>query len=313
MTEVALYDVDEVRLATITTILQQLAIGFSDVPTLRTHTDLESALEGADFVFAAIRVGGVEQRCCDEHVALDLNVLGQETTGPGGIAYALRTLPVMLDIVETIRRVAPKAYFLNFTNPAGIITEALQGVLGDRALGICDTPSGLGRRVAGVLGYDHTRVQMDYVGLNHLGWMRRVLVDGVDVLPALLADDERLARMEETQVFGAEWLRTLGSIPNEYLYYYYYNRDAVRRILESRRRGEISCWRPRIFLHRRCRGPRACGQAMGRGGRRAWRQLHGRGQGRRPGRARRRAGTRKRSRAPGVCRCGARGDDGDQP
>lgn len=233
VTEVALYDVDESRLATVTTILDQLADGFADVPTLSTYTNLESAVEGADFVFAAIRVGGVEQRCCDEHVALDLDVLGQETTGPGGIAYALRTLPVMLDVAATIRRVAPKAYFLNFTNPAGIITEALQGILGDRVLGICDTPSGLGRRVAGVLGYDHTRIQMDYVGLNHLGWMRRVLVDGVDVLPALLADDRRLARMEETQVFGADWLRTMGLIPNEYLYYYYFNRDAVRRILES--------------------------------------------------------------------------------
>ena len=240
VTEVALYDVDEARLATITAILEQLADGFADVPNLRTYTNLESALEGADFVFAAVRVGGVEQRCCDEHVALDLNVLGQETTGPGGIAYALRTLPVMFDIAKTIRRVAPKAYFLNFTNPAGIITEALQSVLGDRALGICDTPSGLGRRVAGVLGYDHTRIQMDYVGLNHLGWMRRVLVDGVDVLPALLADDQRLARMEETQVFGADWLRTLGLIPNEYLYYYYFNRDAVRRILESpKTRGDF--------------------------------------------------------------------------
>lgn len=233
VTEVALYDIDESRLATVTTILDQLADGFADVPTLSTHTNLESAVEGADFVFAAIRVGGVEQRCCDEHVALDLDVLGQETTGPGGIAYALRTLPVMLDVAATIRRLAPKAYFLNFTNPAGIITEALQGILGDRVLGICDTPSGLGRRVAGVLGYDHTRIQMDYVGLNHLGWMRRVLVDGVDVLPALLADDRRLARMEETQVFGADWLRTMGLIPNEYLYYYYFNRDAVQRILES--------------------------------------------------------------------------------
>lgn len=233
VTEVALYDVDEARLATVTTILEQLAVGFTDVPTLRTHTELEPALQGADFVFAAIRVGGVEQRCCDEHVALELNVLGQETTGPGGIAYALRTVPVMLDIAETIRRVAPNAYFLNFTNPAGIITEALQSVLGDRALGICDTPSGLGRRVAGVLGYDHTRIQMDYVGLNHLGWMRRVLVDGVDVLPVLLADGERLDRMEEAQIFGSDWLHALGVIPNEYLYYYYFNRDAVRRIIES--------------------------------------------------------------------------------
>ncbi len=131
VTEVALYDVDQGRLATITTILEQLAVGFTDVPTVRTYTQLEPALEGADFVFAAIRVGGVEQRCCDEHVALDLNVIGQETTGPpGGIAYALRTVPVMLDIAHTIRRVAPDAYFLNFTNPAGIITEALQSVLG---------------------------------------------------------------------------------------------------------------------------------------------------------------------------------------
>jgi 6-phospho-beta-glucosidase len=233
VTEVALYDVDEGRLATITAILEQLAVGFTDVPTVRTHTELEPALEGADFVFAAVRVGGVEQRCCDEHVALDLNVIGQETTGPGGIAYALRTVPVMLDVAHTIRKVAPDAYFLNFTNPAGIITEALQSVLGDRALGICDTPSGLGRRVAGALGYDHTRIHMDYVGLNHLGWMRRVLVDGHDVLPDLLADEPRLKRMEEAQVFGVDWIRALQVIPNEYLYYYYFNRDAVRRILES--------------------------------------------------------------------------------
>jgi 6-phospho-beta-glucosidase len=233
VTEVALYDVDQNRLNTITTILEQLAAGFGDPPTLRTYTQLEPALEGADFIFAAVRVGGVEQRCCDEHVALDLNVIGQETTGPGGIAYALRTVPVMLDIAETIRRVAPDAYFLNFTNPAGIITEALQSVLGDKALGICDTPSGLGRRVAGVLGHDHTRIDMDYVGLNHLGWMRRVLVDGQDVLPDLLADEQRLKRLEEAQVFGVDWIRTLDVIPNEYLYYYYFHRDAVRRILES--------------------------------------------------------------------------------
>ncbi|MGE0216284.1 6-phospho-beta-glucosidase [Mycolicibacterium sp.] len=233
VTEVALYDVDETRLATIVTILGQLATGFTDVPVVRTYTELRPALEGADFVFAAVRVGGVEQRCCDEHVALDLDVIGQETTGPGGIAYALRTVPVMLEIAEATREVAPDAYFLNFTNPAGIITEALQTVLGDRALGICDTPSGLGRRVAGVLGYDHTRIHMDYVGLNHLGWMRRILVDGHDVLPTLLADEPRLARMEEAQVFGVDWIRALGVIPNEYLYYYYFNRDAVRRIKES--------------------------------------------------------------------------------
>ncbi|HEY9292778.1 MAG TPA: 6-phospho-beta-glucosidase, partial [Microlunatus sp.] len=230
---VALYDTDASRLATMTRIMNELAGGFADVPRLESSTDLDSALQGSDFVFAAIRVGGVAGRQRDEHIALDLGVLGQETTGPGGIAYALRTLPVMIDIARRIKRVAPDAYLLNFTNPAGIITEALQVELGDRVLGICDTPSELGRRVAGILGHDHEAIQLDYLGLNHLGWMRRVLIRGRDVLPELLADDDRLAQLEETAIFGADWLRTLGMIPNEYLYYYDFGRDAVAKIIRS--------------------------------------------------------------------------------
>jgi 6-phospho-beta-glucosidase len=184
-------------------------------------------------VFAAIRVGGLEGRRCDEHVALDLNVIGQETTGPGGLAYAIRTVPVMMEVARLVKELAPQAYLMNFTNPAGIITEAMQSILGDRVLGICDTPSGLGRRVAGMLGLDHTRVQMDYVGLNHLGWMRRVMYNDTDVLPQLLADETLLGQMEEAKVFGTDWIHTLGVIPNEYLYYYYFNRDAVRKINAS--------------------------------------------------------------------------------
>ncbi len=231
--EVALYDVDERRLQAMIAILNQLAEPFPDAPILKPTTDLAEAVAGSDFVFAALRVGGLEGRRCDEHVALDLNVLGQETTGPGGLAYAIRTVPVMVRAARLIAELAPNAYVMNFTNPAGIITEAMQSVLGDRVLGICDTPSGLGRRVAGLLGLDHTRVQMDYVGLNHLGWMRRVLYDGRDVLPELIASDDLLGRMEEGHVFGLDWIRALGSVPNEYLYYYYYNRDAVRAIIDS--------------------------------------------------------------------------------
>lgn len=238
--EVALYDVDEVRLHAMVAILTELAADFPDAPVLTPTTDLHRAVEGSDYVFAALRVGGLEGRRCDEHVALDLNVLGQETTGPGGLAYAIRTVPVMVRAAEVIRDLAPNAYVMNFTNPAGIITEAMQTVLGDRVLGICDTPSGLGRRVAGMLGLDHTRVQMDYVGLNHLGWMRRVMYDGRDVLPELMADDERLGAMEEGHVFGLDWIRSLGSIPNEYLFYYYFNRDAVRLIVGSgKTRGDF--------------------------------------------------------------------------
>src|SRR5918997_4161591 len=231
--EVALYDVDESRLHAMVAVLAELAAGFPDAPKLEPTTNLRDAVEGSDFVFAALRVGGLEGRRCDEHVALDLNVLGQETTGPGGLAYAIRTVPVMVEVANVVKALAPNAYVMNFTNPAGLVTEAMQGVLGDRVLGICDTPSGLGRRVAGLLNLDHTRVRMDYVGLNHLGWMRRVLYDGRDVLPDVLGDDALLGRLEEGQVFGADWVRSLGVIPNEYLYYYYFNRDAVRAIVDS--------------------------------------------------------------------------------
>jgi 6-phospho-beta-glucosidase len=238
--DVWLYDTDPVRLKAMGAVLGKLAEGVEDAPRVTPTTSLDDAVAGSDFVFAAIRVGGTEARTCDERVALDLGVLGQETTGPGGLAYGLRTIPVMLDAARRVKELAPKAYVVNFTNPAGMITEAMQSVLGDRVLGICDTPSGLGRRVAGALGVDHTRIQLDYVGLNHLGWMRRVLSDGEDLLPRLLADDAALAGFEEAVVFGPDWLRTMGLVPNEYLYYYYFNRDAVRSIVDAgETRGEF--------------------------------------------------------------------------
>lgn len=238
--QVALYDTDPDRLRVMRAVLGQLADGFPDAPALTSCRSLEDAVRDSDFVFAAIRVGGVAGRVRDERVALDLGVLGQETTGPGGLAYALRTVPVMTAMARTVRELAPDAYVMNFTNPAGIITEAMQSVLGDRVVGICDTPSGLGRRVAATLGIAPDEVSMDYIGLNHLGWMRRVLHRGVDVLPSLLADEAKLATLEEAVVLGPDWLRTLGCIPNEYLYYYYYNRDAVRSIIDAgRTRGEF--------------------------------------------------------------------------
>jgi 6-phospho-beta-glucosidase len=249
--EVCLQDTDAGRLDAMAAVLARFAEGRPGAPKVVTTTSLDHALEGADFVFSAIRVGGLAARICDERVALDLNVLGQETTGPGGLAYGLRTIPVMLDIARRIREIAPSAYVMNFTNPAGMITEAMQSVLGDRVFGICDTPSGLGRRVAVSLGLDPARTQLDYVGLNHLGWMRRVLHDGVDVLPALLADDERLGALEEGAVFGKEWLRDLGLIPNEYVYYYYFNRDAVRAALDAQQtRGEFLAEQQAAFYER---------------------------------------------------------------
>ncbi len=257
---VVLHDTDEGRLVSMARLLEALAGGHPDAPRVTATTDLDRAVEGSDFVFAAIRVGGLHGRTCDERVALDLDVLGQETTGPGGIAYGLRTVPVMLHIARRVRELAPTAHVINFTNPAGMITEAMQTVLGDRVLGICDTPSGLGRRVAAALGVDGREVRMDYVGLNHLGWMRGVHHGGRDLLPDLLADDTALGALEEGVVFGRDWLRDLGLIPNEYLYYYYFNRDAVRSILDSgRTRGEFLVEQQNDFFDRIAResGPAA--------------------------------------------------------
>lgn len=265
VTEVALYDLDEDRLRCMTTILGQLAADFPDPPRVAATISLETAVEGSQFVFAAIRVGGLEGRRYDEHVALDLGVLGQETTGPGGLSYALRTVPVMMHVARVVRDLAPEAYLLNFTNPAGIITEALQSVLGDHVLGICDTPAEQGRRVAGLLGIDFERVQLDYIGLNHLGWMRRVLHDGQDVLPRLLTDHERLSQLEEAALFGGDWIRALGVLPNEYLYYYYFKRDAVRRIVDAgETRGDVLARTQREFF--------AAVPAAGVGAAELWRQ-----------------------------------------
>jgi 6-phospho-beta-glucosidase len=151
----------------------------------------------------------------------------------------MRTVPVMIDIARRVRALAPEAWFINFTNPAGIVTEALRTVL-DRVVGICDTPIGLMRRAAmAVTGSPHAAT-FDYVGLNHLGWLRSFEVDGRDRLPELLADDTALHGIEEARLMGLDWVRALGALPNEYLYYYYFNREAVSRIRSApSTRGEF--------------------------------------------------------------------------
>ncbi|MFB7929964.1 6-phospho-beta-glucosidase [Streptomyces sp. NPDC056039] len=228
VTHVVLHDLDAGRLSAVTRVLAEQAAGVPDAPEVSATTDLDEALRGADFVFSAIRVGGLEGRANDERVALAEGVLGQETVGAGGIAYGLRTVPVAVDIARRVARLAPEAWVINFTNPAGLVTEAMSRHLGDRVIGICDSPVGLGRRIARVLGGNPREAWIDYVGLNHLGWVRGLHIAGRDELPRLLADPDLLGSFEEGKLFGTDWLRSLGAIPNEYLHYYYFNREAVR-------------------------------------------------------------------------------------
>src|SRR5215210_4590661 len=235
--EVVLHDVDAARMERMGPVLDGLAAERGAKLPFRTTTELGDAVEDADFVFCAIRVGQLEGRVVDESVPLALGVLGQETTGPGGICFALRTIPAMVRLAETVAERAPGAWLVNFTNPAGMVTEALQRVLGDRVVGICDSPSSLCRRVARALGRDPAEMWFDYFGLNHLGWLRAAHDADGDRLPGLLADDGALASFEEGRLFGAEWLRTLGMIPNEYLYYFYFAADTVESIRAGVPRG----------------------------------------------------------------------------
>ena len=248
--EIALHDVDPERLATITAVIQGQGERLTaegraaHLPRLIATTDLREAVNGADFVFSAVRVGGAEARTVDERVALGLGLLGQETIGPGGLAYALRTLPVALEIARTIAELAPEAWTINFTNPAGIVTEAMRSVLGDRVVGICDTPIGLVRRVGRLLGADlvagERGATVDYVGLNHLGWLRSVSLDGAERLPGLLADDAALEEIEEARLIGKDWVRADGALPNEYLFYYLHTSEAIERITAAATtRGEF--------------------------------------------------------------------------
>ncbi|YAL82942.1 6-phospho-beta-glucosidase [Dermacoccaceae bacterium W4C1] len=232
ITDVVLYDTDPQRIGVIEKVLigQRDSSDPADAPSIRTSTDLREALSGADFVFSAIRVGGLSGRVADERVALGLGLLGQETTGPGGISYGLRTIPIAMQLGQVIAEVAPRAWVINFTNPAGMITEAMQRVLGDRVVGICDSPLGLARRAARALGTDLDIATLDYSGLNHLGWLHGIRDGGQDRLPELLADAALLESFEEGKLFGADWLQDIGTLPNEYLYYYYFTREAIAGI-----------------------------------------------------------------------------------
>nr|WP_300336325.1 6-phospho-beta-glucosidase [Actinomyces sp.] len=272
--EVCLYDVDQARLEAMVAVISSL--DYPQAPRVVASTDLREAVKGADFVFSAMRQGGTCGRVTDELVALEQGVLGQETVGAGGYAYALRTVPMAMGLARTVRELAPQAWVINFTNPAGIITQAMRQVLGERVVGICDTPIGLVRRATTAVGGDAARVSQvgpgrgvdfDYVGLNHLGWLRSLTVDGQDRLPGLLADDAALDHMEEARTIGAQWVRALGMLPNEYLFYYYLNRESVARIRsEAQTRGQFLHHQQAAFYEQVAAHPEQAG--------RLWTQAH---------------------------------------
>ncbi len=197
-------------------------------------TDARKAIEGADFIVTTFRAGLMPSRVVDEQVPLKYGVLGQETTGPGGFAMALRTIPTLLTYVKLIRELAPRAWLLNFTNPAGMVTEAVTRVAGfERAVGICDNPSSMVRAAAEALGVPPQRLFPEYYGLNHLGWLRSLYLDGVDQKPRLLRAIKANGGHTLGLPFDLRFVEALDAFPNEYLYFFYYPKQSVENLLRA--------------------------------------------------------------------------------
>jgi 6-phospho-beta-glucosidase len=229
--ELALHDIDPERREVVGGLAARMLArqGFDGELTLTG--ELERALDGAAFVLVQIRVGGQAARLSDETVPLACGCIGQETTGAGGLGKALRTVPVMLDIAEHVRELAaPDAWIVDFTNPVGIVTRALNDA-GHRAVGLCNVAIGFQRSFARLLGVEPEEVVVDQVGLNHLTWIRAVRLDDRDVLPELLAahGDEIAASVE----LPRRLLDELGAVPSYYLHYFYRHDDVLREQLDG--------------------------------------------------------------------------------
>ncbi|MDR2661574.1 MAG: 6-phospho-beta-glucosidase [Treponema sp.] len=206
--------------------------------------DRRAALEGADFVLSQFRVGGLAGRAKDEAVPLKYGIIGQETTGPGGYAYALRTLPVIFDICRDIEELSPGAWLINFTNPAGIITEGILNYTKVRAIGLCNGPITTKRAIAALLGVEPHRIGAEFVGLNHMSFVRDVTLDGKSILQDLIdlyekAEGETREKLKlVSDVLWDPWfIRSLGMLTNFYHRYYFKCRTMLKEQEENLKRN----------------------------------------------------------------------------
>jgi len=235
ISRLALMDIDERKLNTVAGLVKRMIAAAGGGPELLVTTDRAQAIAESDFVVVQIRVGGLKARIKDEKIPNKYGVVGQETTGPGGFAKALRTIPVMLDIANDIARLAPDAWLINFTNPSGIITEALQRYSHAQVIGLCNSPIGLQREMARYFGAAPNEVVLDYFGLNHLSWVRGVRVRDDDVTERAL----EAAAAREDSGFG-NLIRTLRMIPSGYLRYYYFTDEVIeQQVRAAKTRGEV--------------------------------------------------------------------------
>jgi len=234
-------DIDERKLEIVGGLARRMVIASGLNIPVELTTDRERALDGADFVITQIRVGGMAARILDEKIPPQYGVIGQETTGPGGFAKALRTIPVMLSIASDLEHLSPQAILINFTNPSGLITEALHAHSRINSIGLCNLPIGAEMRLAHTFGVERKRLSLDWIGLNHLNWIRGAWLDGRDIWTEVFTKEIENARRSEEDDwdFSADLLETLGMIPCGYLNYYYNHPRALeKQRFSPRTRGE---------------------------------------------------------------------------
>jgi 6-phospho-beta-glucosidase len=233
LAEVHLHDIDKERLDVVAGFCSRMAAAAKADFTLKATGDLAEAVSGASFVVTQIRVGGNAARKQDELLGMRHGLIGQETTGVGGFAKAMRTIPAMLEICGAIEKESPGAWLINFTNPSGIITEAVLKHSGVKAIGLCNIPVTFHIEMAKALSAKREEVEIESVGLNHLSWVRGIKVGGDDVFDKVLewaGSAGRPANIEELD-YPPEFLKALRMIPMHYLHYFY----QTRKMLEAQK------------------------------------------------------------------------------
>ena len=205
-----LYDTDPEKLRIIGSIAKHAAGKVAPDLNVVLETDITKAISGTGYFGTTIRVGGDHSRVVDEQIAVKNGVLGQETTGAGGFFMAARSIPVLADYCRRIKELAPDAWIFNFTNPSGLVTQAMRSLGYDHVIGICDTPSSTKLRIAEAMGYDNDRFIMEFFGLNHLSWAREAIYEGKEVMSDILSDSELPKTVDERAMFDADLIGLLG-------------------------------------------------------------------------------------------------------
>jgi 6-phospho-beta-glucosidase len=238
--EIALYDIDEERLNVVGGMAQR-QVKYAELDTKVTlNLERPKAVDGAKFVLSSMRIGHMAARILDEKIPLKYNVIGQETTGPGGTFKAFRTIPVTLDIAKDMEKYAPEAWYINFTNPSGIMTEAILKHTNLNVVGLCNNPINTIAAMAEAFHVEPKDVFLEWMGLNHVNWVRKVYIKGEDVTQQLIDNLEKMVDIEEMPKIDPDLVRTLGVMPTYYLQYYYFHPQRLAEAKAAEKsRGEV--------------------------------------------------------------------------